>query len=318
MAALFNLIANENMKIYRRPRTWIMVGVLLVILAVVAALTNHFQVPPQADWHSSVQQDIKESEKTLADAENPLPERVRHQIEANIKVDQYYLEHDINPNAYTGWSFSKDSSQLIILITIFTAIVAGDIVASEFTWGTIKLLLIRPVSRSKIYVAKYIATLLFALLLLVFLFVWSYLIGGIVFGFDSLNMPYVYADVDGAVHQMSMVGYVLQTYGYQLVDLLMIVTISFMISASFRSSSFAIGLSLFVLFTGKVIVGELIGHFEWAKYILFANTDLQLYQLGQPLLPSMTLGFSVTVLVVYFLLFQAVAWWMFTKRDVAA
>ena len=63
------------------------------------------------------------------------------------------------------------ASGLIILVTLFTVIIAGDMVAGEFTRGTIKLLLIRPASRSKILLSKYVTTLLFAATLLVILFI---------------------------------------------------------------------------------------------------------------------------------------------------
>jgi ABC-2 type transport system permease protein len=58
--------------------------------------------------------------------------------------------------------------------------------------------------------------------------------------------------------------------------------------------------------------------YKWAKYLLFVNTDLSPYFMGgKPPFEGMTLGFSVTVLVVYWLLFYLIAWLLFTKRDVA-
>ncbi len=58
--------------------------------------------------------------------------------------------------------------------------------------------------------------------------------------------------------------------------------------------------------------------YEWAKYVLFANTDLLQYFEGSPMVDGMSLGFSITMLVLYFTLFQAVAFYVFKKRDVAA
>jgi ABC-2 type transport system permease protein len=57
---------------------------------------------------------------------------------------------------------------------------------------------------------------------------------------------------------------------------------------------------------------------EWGKYLLAANLDLGQYEAGQPIpFPGMSVGFSVVILVLHFLLFHAVAWVSFTKRDVA-
>jgi ABC-2 type transport system permease protein len=58
--------------------------------------------------------------------------------------------------------------------------------------------------------------------------------------------------------------------------------------------------------------------FTWAKYILFANTDLMQYFEGTPMVDGMTLSFSVIMLLVYFFIFQFLAFYVFKKRDVAA
>ena len=62
----------------------------------------------------------------------------------------------------------------------------------------------------------------------------------------------------------------------------------------------------------------LAGKFEWAKYILFANTDLTVYFDGTPLVASMTLTFSIVILLVYFAIFHLLSFLVFAKRDVAA
>jgi ABC-2 type transport system permease protein len=50
-----------------------------------------------------------------------------------------------NADQKTGlWGFVTTCSVLLFMVQIFSVIIAGDIVASEFSWGTIKLLLIRP------------------------------------------------------------------------------------------------------------------------------------------------------------------------------
>jgi ABC-2 type transport system permease protein len=58
--------------------------------------------------------------------------------------------------------------------------------------------------------------------------------------------------------------------------------------------------------------------FDWAKYILFANTNLMNYYDGTPTVEGMTMTFSVVMIIIYFLIFQALAFTIFKKRDVAA
>jgi ABC-2 type transport system permease protein len=111
--------------------------------------------------------------------------------------------------------------------------------------------------------------------------------------------------------------HVLSTYALKLVDLIMVVTLAFMISTVFRSASLAIGISIFIMFAGQAI-SVLLMRYSWGKYFLFANTDLTQYLQGRPLQEGMTMGFSITVLLIYFLLFNALSWSIFRKRDVAA
>ncbi len=115
-----------------------------------------------------------------------------------------------------------------------------------------------------------------------------------------------------------MVVHLLIYYGLSSIEMIMLTTMAFMISSVFRNSSLAIGLSLFLMFTGGQFTALLSMKFSWAKYILFANTDLMQYVEGFPLLEGMTLSFSIIMLLIYYLIFLFLAFYVFKKRDVAA
>jgi ABC-2 type transport system permease protein len=263
----WNLIQNENMKIYRRVRTWIMLGIIiflpiLISLAVLAAS---------------------------------------------------------GPGIVTDWvMMSSESFISFILITIFTVVVASETVAGEFTWGTIKLLLIRPWCRSAILLSKYISTLLFGLALTVVTFIVTLLINMAIFG-NSSETEYL-----SSISGMSSLEYMLNYYLYRFISLIIIVTFGFMISSAFRSGGLAIGLSISLLFVGSIITGT--GLFamtdkKWVEYILFMHLDLTSY-INSPKGPfqnhPMSIGFSLAVLAGYFILFNLISWTVFRKRDVAA
>jgi ABC-2 type transport system permease protein len=206
------------------------------------------------------------------------------------------------------WGFIQTSTAFMSMIQIFAVIIAGDIVASEFTWGTIKLLLIRPQNRTSILLSKFIAVILFALFFTVILFLSSLAIGAFLFGTKISSVE--------VILQLTKIS---AGYVFRFVEMGMALTFAFMLSTVFRSSSLAIGLSIFLMFTGNTIV-QLLRHFNfsWAKFILFANMDLSQYMAGhQPLFQGMSLGFSITVLLVYFFAFLLLAWLVFTKRDIS-
>jgi len=314
---LLNLIRNENMKLYRRPRTWIMFGIVLGLYAFVMLMMHFFTNETMTDnWRDRYEQDRQHLSETLnANGASPGNEQLTQEL---MKIE-YALEHDIPPVHATMWSGVMDSTGFIILVTIMTVVVAGDIVASEFTWGTIKMLLIRPASRAKILLSKYLASFLFALLLLLALLSFSIVLNGILTGFSGFGQPMLTVnDAGDKVEEVSLLGNVLKAYALSTVELIMFVTMSFMISSVFRSSALAIALSIVALLLGYLVTLNLAMYFDWAKYLLFANTDLTQHLEGRPLIEGMTMTFSIAMLAIYFAAFNFFSWLFFTKRDVAS
>lgn len=311
-----NLIWNEQIKLYARKATWVMFAVLLVI-AIGGGLITKFFGPESDfkeygnDWQTELQ-----AENAQLTAEMEEEEFAGFTNEMVIAENNYHLENDIKPQPYDGWEYVLENSFLTSVISLFTIIVAAGIISNEFKWGTIKLLLIRPISRTKILLSKYVSVLIFAFTLLVFLLAASWLTGAILFGLNGLN-PLVVQDMMPGYVQNDVLGEIAKSYGYSIVTLVMMATFAFMISAIFRSSGMAIGLAIFLMMAGNAIVAFL-SQYEWSKYILFANTNLEQYTNGmEPMIPGMSMTFSIIVLLVYFIVFIAAAWTAFTKRDVA-
>ncbi|MEH7236142.1 ABC transporter permease [Bacillus sp. JJ1562] len=316
MGNIFKLIQNENMKIYRRVSTWIMLVILIGAALVVGIVTN-VTAPDSSDvnWKQNLQQQNEAYKADLASED--LPEMVKNISKKELAINEYRLEHDIAPvDSKSIWTYMGYTAEIVSLITLFTIVVGASSVASEFTWGTIKLLLIRPVSRAKILLSKYLATILFALFSLLLLFVVSFLVGSILFGGGDSTPHLVYKD--GGVHEVHMVSHILGIFGLKSINLIMMSTFAFMISTIFRNSGLAIGLAIFLMFAGVNATALLAMKFDWAKYILFANTDLSQYLTGYVLVEGMTMTFSIVMLIIYFVIFNALTWFVFTKRDVAA
>ncbi|WHY76303.1 ABC transporter permease [Neobacillus sp. WH10] len=316
---MVNLIKNEWMKIFKRPGTFVMIGMLIVAITLVGIVVksqqNDKKFVQDKNWEQVLQEENNALKQQMAQSKIKTEQQF---FKKEIAINDYRIEHHIPPKEkYTVWSFVKDTSQLIMLAGLFIIIVSAGIVASEFNWGTVKLLLIRPINRTKILLSKYLTVLLFALFIMAILFVFSTALGAILFGMPDKAIPYLNY-YNGQVTEQNIVVHLLIYYGLSSIDTIMLVTMAFMISSVFRNSSLAIGLSLFLLFTGAQFTTLLAMKFDWAKYILFANTDLMQYFEGTPMVEGMTLSFSVIMLLVYFAIFQFLAFYVFKKRDVAA
>lgn len=94
-------------------------------------------------------------------------------------------------NVLNGWFITAFiMNSLHIHIPFFITLVAGDIVSNEATSGTVRLLLIRPPSRSKIITAKYLTTLFYTTGLVIFLGLICVSLGLLLFGNGDLIMNY--------------------------------------------------------------------------------------------------------------------------------
>ncbi|RLL45444.1 ABC transporter permease [Oceanobacillus piezotolerans] len=314
MGNLFKLTYNEIFKIYIQKSTWamyILLAILLIGLGILSNTMGDYTDYTEENWRTELQ---AENEKLTEEMEQD--EFMQGYNSSVIAKNNYYLENDIQPVGYGAWQFVMENQLFLSIVSLFTIVVAGGIIANEFRWGTIKLLLIRPISRSKILLSKFIAVLLFALVTLVFVIVLSFIIGALFFGIEGLNPSIVIEGANG-LEYVSVLGQVASGYGFKLINLVMMATFAFMISSIFRNSALAIGLAVFLMMAGSSIV-SFFADKEWAKYILFANTDLSQYANGaEPWIEGMSLSFSVTMLIIYFIVFVVAAWSVFTKRDVA-
>ncbi|MFZ3588525.1 ABC transporter permease [Bacillus sp. DJP31] len=316
-----NLIINEWVKVFRRTGTIVMLVILaLGVLAVGAFMKyDENQNPPgeNTEWKQELEAQLIE-ERAAIEQTDQMNAGLKMFYEREIAIKEYRIRNDIPPQTEQNvWSFVREAQGLITFVGLFTIIIAAGIVSSEFSWGTIKLLLIRPLSRSKILLSKYITVLLFGGLLLAIIFTLSAVVGLVLFGLPTNEVPHL-AFMDGEVVERNIVLHLIVQYLLSSIDVLMVATMAFMISAVFRNNSLAIGISLFLLLMGGTATMLLASKFEWAKYFLFANTDLNVYFDGVPPVDGMTLSFSIVMLIVYYVVFQLLSFFVFAKRDVAA
>lgn len=255
-------------------------------------------------------------------------DELREELEAKVKKLRYQLENkiyyetsekgemfDLGSPDTAFWDIYMMTPMLVSFIGYAMIVIAGGIVASEFSQGTIKFLLINPVKRWKILAAKYFTVLSMGALLTTLLFLLSIPMIGLFFGFSEMSAPYLYIK-DGIVHQMNSFIVIICFYLLESVDMLVVTTLAFALSSVARSSAMAVGFGIGLLTIGKTATAYIteLG-LDWARYIVFANTDLRSIAAGGSMLPEHTVGFAVTVIVVYMFVFLLTAWDGFTKKS---
>ncbi|MFD1361245.1 ABC transporter permease subunit [Lentibacillus salinarum] len=314
---LFKLIQNEWMKLFNRTSTYVMCGLLVVGVMATAVYTFYNQadqeLPGKEQWQAELIQQNEEYSEQEATTNN-------YYIESNAinqqAINTYRLENDISPyETENVWGYMDTNMDLVQLIGVLVIIVGASIVSLEFKNGTIKLLLVRSASRTQILMAKFITTILFGLYLLTLLFVLSFAIGGLLFGFGG-SATHISAS-HGDVYEWPRILYLGINYLTSSISLLMLAAFAFMVSTIFRSDAIAIAISVMLMFVGTTATNILALLTDWAKFSLFANTNLNAYFSGGPMVEGMTLQFSIIMLVVYLFVFLFLSFIFFKRRDVS-
>ncbi|MFM9534318.1 ABC transporter permease [Lysinibacillus sp. IITD104] len=313
---MLKLIQNEWMKLWHKKGTWAMVAMLILVILVPAGITKYYEVksPTEGSWQDIEQEAIQSYKETLAGED--LTEEDKAYFQEQMAISEYRLANDAPSQKDSSLaSFMSFTSGMLTLVTLFTVITAASIVSSEFSTGTIKMLLTRPMSRAKVLTSKLLTTFLFGLLLYVVNVVVSALIGLILFGIGTgveLEM------VNGQVVEKAVWSDLAYHYLLSGGDFVMSTLFAFLIGSVFRSSSLAIGLTMFLSFTGGMIV-MFLSRYDIVKYIWLTHSDLTQYEHGGgSMIADVTLPFSLTVLAIYAVVFLVISYSTFMKRDVTA
>lgn len=325
---MIKLIQNEMMKLIAKKR-------LLVISLIIGVLISMFTYAQYqevqrieerlgtTDWRASLQQRIIDTQNRLSSAR--ISDEWKKQLEIRIAQQQYYLDNNINPSEPGAPTFVRGfiENSIQLFLPLMMMVIASDLVSSEHSSGTIKLLLTRPIPRWKILWSKYM-TLVLSVSFIIFIFgLLSYLISGVVFGFKGWAAPVLTGFIveageldTSAVSLIPQWQYVLMEFGLAWFVSLVVATLSFMLSVLIRSTAAGMGVMLASLIAGTIL-SNMASSWESAKYLFMVNLELIDYLKGEaPPIEGMSLGFSLTVLFLWGAAALAVSFVTFIRRDV--
>jgi ABC-2 type transport system permease protein len=274
MAALFR---TEMTKQWRRPRTYVALGITVAIpvIAAVAIKTN----PPSAPTGGG-----------------------------GFGGAFPYL------SIHTGLFLPVVALRFMsrFLLVILVALFAGDAVASEASWGNLRAMLTRPVNRSRLLLAKVESFGLMALVATALIGITGLVAGTIAFGWHPLNLPLPGA----AFHQSTghIVGNLALASAYVLWSLAGVAALSFMVSTMTDSPAAAVfaGVGLYLV---SQILNNLSSldpiSFIFPTHYMDAWTDLFR---GSGPTGDMLRG--TLLQIPYVVVFGTYAWWHFRRKDV--
>ncbi len=149
---MWSLLKIELFKVFKRPRTYI---AFIAVLAIVALI----QVAIYADgakYMDFVLKDVKDNFDVIG---NPL--------------NGYFVCFII-------------LQTLLIHVPLLVALVSADMIAGEANMGTLRLLITKPVSRTKLLLSKFFASAIYAVILLIWIAILGLFVSMLIFGTDGL------------------------------------------------------------------------------------------------------------------------------------
>ena len=237
------------------------------------------------------------------------------------EISKYIIENkqDINKRNDTRGILKNFFSEYGLFIIVIIVMIAGTIVSEEFNKGTVKLLLIKPYSRAKILLSKYITILIMTVFAIVIILLMELIVGGIVFGFDSLSVPVLeYNFNTSQLEILNIFTYVGIEILTQLPMIILLATLAFALSTIFTNSALAITISL-LGFMSPSIINALVIQYKvgFMKYFVTMNWDLSGYLFGSlPSMEGMTMGFSIVMCFIYLFAMLIPTFIIFKRKNI--
>ncbi len=141
---------------------------------------------------------------------------------------------DFNGELINGYMVTRIIMQfLFINIPLLITLVGGDMLAGEATSGTYRLVLVRPISRYQLVIAKYIAGSIYVALLVIWLYLLALGLGVLLFGTGDMIVVRYAINIIPENDVLWRYGI---AFGYAFLSMWVVYTISFFFSSFVENS----------------------------------------------------------------------------------
>ncbi len=270
----------ELYKIFKRPRTYISFAIVTAIAMVIQLAM-------------------------LADGKNFI----------SFALQAVTEQFDIQGNILNGYLVAYIILQsLLVQIPLLIALVAGDALAGEAGMGTLRLLLTKPQSRTKIVLVKFIASLCYALMLITWLAVVALGLSVLIFGQgDLINLK---SDSFVVLLKQDIPWRYVAAFGFAALAMATVASLALLLS-SFADN--AIGPIMGTM--GVIVVLMIFSTLELPIFAVIKKYLFTTHMIGwkgffDDPVPYAAILRSATVLVVYTIVFVGITIFWFNRKDI--
>lgn len=234
----------------------------------------------------------------------------------------YYLDNNMEPLTFTSQQLitpynarlaMNNSFFMAIISIIITAILCGGIVASEHKNGTVRLLLTKPYKRYKVLLSKLIVMIFIFLGIYLTSVAINYLLGGILYGFNSYSIPLVFNN-NGVITTSPYLLFILKNTLYEIVISLLFLVILFSLSSITFLSTPSVVIIMILIFISFVLP-YVVSFNSIFTYIPFVLLNFQEVIFGTSF-ASVNINNSVIFSLIYMFIIIIMTFIIYCKRDI--
>jgi ABC-2 type transport system permease protein len=298
MIRMLSLLQIELYKISKRPRTYI-------AFAAITAIVLIFQFAFKADGKSYMDLMLQSAGDTF-------------EMDKSKAINGYFMCYII-------------LNTLLIQVPILIALVAGDAISGEANMGTLRLLLTKPISRTQVMMVKFAASIIFTIMLLIWMAVMALFVSILIFGVDDMLIFRVKGD-ESIIMQITkddVMWRYFAAFGYAAVALTVIAALAILLSVFAENSIGPITATVCIVIVCTIIsninvpvIDKNVKPWLFTSYLVgwkgffYINTNAD----GEPIKGSLenwpAIRNSLYILIAHIFILFGIALYSFKKKDI--
>ena len=249
-------------------------------------------------------------------------ELYKYALENNIEYDISNEKNLINNNKIDARiAFIRVFKHFNLIIVVIAIYISSTIITEEINKKTIKNLLTKPHKRRTILIAKMIACMVIIIITMIFIAFVQYIVGGIIFGFDSYTYNYIgYNYNTSQVFILNLFKYIVIVGFTKIFMYLIIVIFCILIGIMNKNIAMSMVLTLIVFLIFDTVMAE------WSKVETFSvitrffitnNWDFSVFLFGNTSnISGITLFTSIITYLIYFIIMFKISLTKFKKLEI--
>jgi len=287
-----SIVYIELFKIFRKPRTYIAFGA-------VSAIVGLIQLGFYADGDSYMQ----------------------------FGLQSFSDSFDIEGNLMNGYLMAYIILQLLLVhVPLLIALVAGDMISGEAAQGTLRVILTKPLSRAYLILAKFTATSIYTITLLLWMAIWALGISMLVFGVD--DMLILKSDQATQILSSDVLWRYVAAFLFACLAMITVAAMSFFLSIFAENSIGPIMATMSIIIVFTILNTLDLPIFSNLKPFLFTSHmlgwkgffDVTVNENNEQIIGSIenlkAVMISAGILILHIIAFLAASIWVFRKKDI--